>query len=104
MSRGKYSPICPHARDDNYKYEFNCYGNTPEPWAGRDNEPGRTFDTKTMIGYYDSEGYDSYGYSSFDSDGNYVGNQAGIDRAGYTENDYLTLQDLDTHGRATYYD
>jgi len=28
-------------------------------------------------------------YSSFDKDGNYVGSGSGVDRAGYTEDDYL---------------
>jgi hypothetical protein len=57
-----------------------------------------------MFGGFDGEGYDSYGYSSFDSDGNYVGIGNGIDRAGCDEDDYLSLQDLDPYERATYYD
>jgi hypothetical protein len=103
MSRGKYSPNCPHASDRNYKYEFDCYGKLPDPWKGRDNEPDRTYDSKTMFGDFDSEGYDSYGYSCFDVNKNYVGSGAGIDREGWSEMDYLQLNDLDPAERATYY-
>ena len=42
-----------------------------------------------MYGNYDPEGFDMYGYSAFDEDGNYVGSGSGVDRAGYTEDDYL---------------
>jgi len=44
---------------------------------------------------YDSEGYDSYGYSGVDQDGNYVGCGNGIDRLGYTEMDYLSMSQDD---------
>jgi hypothetical protein len=55
-----------------------------------------------VFGNYDEEGYDMYGYSAFDANGVYV--QDGVDRAGYTEMDYLTLQDLSEDERETYYD
>jgi hypothetical protein len=50
---------------------------------------------------YDNEGFDSYGYSAFDVDGNFVGHGKGIDRYGYTELDYLTDS---TDGGNLYYD
>jgi hypothetical protein len=56
-------------------------------------DPDQTYDIKTMFGDYDEDGYDRYGYSTFDSDGNYVGGGNGIDREGYTELDYLNNQD-----------
>lgn len=104
MSRGKYSPNCPHAHDSNYKYEFNCYGQVAEPWTQEMYDAGLAFDPKTMDDNYDSEGYDSYGYSCFDADGEYVGSLKGIDRDGWTEMDYLLLNDLSEYERETYYD
>lgn len=104
MSRGKYSPNCPHAADSNYEYKYNCYGdlvpeldydNLPDDWA--ENHMKKYFDD------YDSEGYDMYGYSCFDKDGNYVGAGAGIDRDGWTETDYLTLQDIPEEHRDSYH-
>lgn len=86
MSRGKYSPICP--KNGDYDFKFNCYGKEPE--IRLDDEP---FDEKRHFANYDDEGFDRYGYSSFDSDGNYVGIGNGIDRQGYTELDYLQMDD-----------
>ncbi len=37
----------------------------------------------------DDDGYDSYGYSANDADGNYIGEGDGVDRLGNTENDYM---------------
>lgn len=98
MSRGKYSPICPHASDDDYEYKYNCFGQLPEPWKG-----GDEYNAQTMFDDYDDEGYDSYGYSCFIGE-TYVGAGKGADRDGYTEMDYLTLQDLPSYERETYYD
>lgn len=89
MSQGKYSPVCPHARED-YDYVFNCYGKPVAAYRA-----GDEYDEKTMFGNYDDEGFDSYGYSCFDEDGNYVGIGDGVDRLGYTEYDYLVM-DPDT--------
>ena len=87
MSQGKYSPVCPHARDDKYEYKFNCLGQIPP-----DYDPALdVYDQKVHFGNYDQEGFDSYGYSAFDADGNYVGIGDGIDRLGYTELDYLCM-------------
>lgn len=80
MSRGKYSPTA----KGNGPFTFNCYGQEPAPWSA-------DYDEKTMFGNYDSEGYDSYGYSAFDDEGNYAGIGSGVDRNGYTEMDYLCM-------------
>ena len=37
------------------------------------------------------QGFDSYGYSAFNEVGEFVGHGAGVDRLGYTENDYLCM-------------
>lgn len=81
MSRGKYSPAW--VKKDCI---YNCYGEIPEPWCENYNE-------KTMFANYDDEGFDSYGYSCFDSEGNYVGIGNGIDRLGHTEYEYLIMDD-----------
>ena len=84
MSRGKYSPWCYHNRHD-ASYEFNCYGEFPEDWNKED------YDEKTMFADYDAEGFDCYGYSAFYLDGRYAGVGRGIDRYGFTGNDYLSM-------------
>lgn len=83
MSRGKYSPTL-HRLGNKGPYTFNCYGQEPAPWS-------TDYDEKTMFGNYDREGFDSYGYSSFDAEGNYVGIGNGVDRNGYTEMEYLSM-------------
>lgn len=88
MSRGKYSPSLPKNTD----FSFNCYGQVPAAW---EKDTVGEYDEKTMFGNYDSQGFDSYGYSCFDADGTYVGIGDGIDRLGNTENDYLCMSDED---------
>ena len=85
MSQGKYSPRCPHC-NDGYEFEFNCYG---KPVT--DMVKGVPYNVMTMFGNYDNEGFDRYGYSCFDAEGNYVGIGSGVDRLGYTEFDYLVM-------------
>lgn len=87
MSRGKYSPWCYDNNQADTEYKFNCYGETPVEW-NKEN-----YDEKLMFDNYDSEGFDSYGYSAFEEDGTYAGAGSGIDRYGYTENDYLCMSD-----------
>lgn len=87
MGQGKYSPCCPHARDDKYEYKFNCRGEIPPPY----DHTRDVYDEQIHFGNYDDEGYDSYGYSAFDSNGVYLGIGEGVDRLGYTEMDYLTM-------------
>ena len=89
MSRGKYSPILPQGK----QYIHNCYGQTPAPWSKEIAESGIHYDELTMFDDYDDEGYDRYGYSCFDANGEYAGTGGGVDRAGYTENDYLAMSD-----------
>ena len=94
MSRGKYSVLAFKDWGDGYEFKFNCYGMEPAPWNMELKAAGVEYDEKTMFGDYDEEGYDRYGYSAFDKDGNFVGLSRGVDRAGYTESDYLMERDL----------
>jgi hypothetical protein len=103
MSRGKYSLVY-QSYDKNREFKYNCYGKDPKPWNKEIRDSGVLYDQKEMFDCYDSEGYDSYGYSSFDYNGNYIGPGDGIDKDGYTEYDYLTLQDLSEYERKIYYD
>jgi hypothetical protein len=80
MSQGKYSPNLPKGK----VHCFNCYGKEPVPYVG-------PYDEKTMFDHYDDEGFDSYGYSAFDANGEYVGVGNGVDRNGYTEDEYLVM-------------
>lgn len=84
MSRGKYSPNLPKSK----QYVYNCYGAVPALYSGNKAD----WDEKTMFNDYDEEGFDSYGYSSFDADGNYCFG-GGVDRNGLTEHDYLSMDD-----------
>lgn len=87
MSRGKYSPWCYNNRQKDTEYIYNCYGEVPAIWD-KDN-----YDEKLMFEIYDSEGFDSYGYSAFELDGTYAGIGSGVDRYGYTENQYISMTD-----------
>jgi hypothetical protein len=88
MSRGKYSPKCPHA-NSNYDYKYNCFGKIPEHYNG----DKTTFCAKIHMDGYDDEGFDRYGYSDFLADGTYVGLGCGVDRNGHTEDEYLSMND-----------
>jgi len=61
------------------------------------------YNSETMFGDYDENGYDRYGYSAFDDEGNFVGYGQGVDANGYTEMDYLTLQDIPEEHRDSYW-
>lgn len=87
MSKGKYSPTVCYKKQSEVLFDCNCFGKPPEQW---DKE---NYNEQTMFGYYDSEGFDSYGYSAFDREGKYVGIGQGIDRNGFSENDYLAMSD-----------
>lgn len=89
MGRGKYSPHCPKGKE----FIYNCYGKVPAQWSKEIADCGVAYDERTMFGNYDNEGYDSYGYSAFDTDGNYVGIGNGVDRNGYIEYEYLCMSD-----------
>lgn len=105
MSTGKYSPLCPHAHEDGYgAYVYNCYGETPVEWNQAVSDAGVEYNEKTMFDDYDSEGFDSYGYSAFDINGDYIGAGNGVDRYGYTEMDYLhdSINGGDLHNDVRY--
>lgn len=90
MSRGKYSPFCPPSLEG---FVFNCHGQIPSAWNKEVQEAGIPYDEKTMFGHYDKDGFDSYGYSCFDSEGKYQGVGGGVDRLGNEEYDYLVMDD-----------
>lgn len=82
MSKAKYSPSLFDFPDrDRSAYSFNAKGETPQ-------EIVDVYNDETMSNECDDEGFDSYGYSSYDVGGNFVGIGQGIDRWGYTEADY----------------
>ena len=101
MSRGKYSPNLPNCNGDADTFSFNCYGKPAAPWTMELKEAGVEYDVKTMFGDYDNEGFDSYGYSAFNAQGEYVGGGSGVDRNGYTEMDYLCM-DADDFDNGNY--
>lgn len=86
MSRGKYSPNLPKQNFDAFVY--NADKKIPPVFDG-----SIPFDPRLHMGCYDSEGFDSYGYSGFDIDENYVGIGDGIDRNGITEYEYMVMDD-----------
>jgi len=95
MSKGKYSPRCPHIRPrgawnapvDEYEFKYNCYGKIPEPYTAEE------YNDKLHYADYDDEGFDRYGYSAFDENGEFIGHGQGIDRLGYTEFEYMCMSD-----------
>lgn len=93
MSVGKFSPSISHIPGlkemDFEDFCFNAYGEEPAEWNLEMKNRGEVFDEKTMFMNYDKEGFDFYGYSAFNIDGDYVGTGKGIDRYGYTEYDYI---------------
>jgi hypothetical protein len=105
MSTGKYSPLRPHANEPGWDmFKFNCYGEVPAEWNQTIHDSGAKYDEKTMFDGYDDEGFDRYGYSAFEADGNYVGCGNGVDRYGYTEMDYLqdSINGGDLHSDVRY--
>ena len=92
MSRGKYSPSLQKQGDG--LFIFNCYKQVRVPWTHELGKAGVVYDEKTMFGDYDSEGFDRYGYSAFDAQGDYAF-CGGVDRLGNTENDYLCMSEED---------
>lgn len=91
MSKGKYSPslTSAHCARGYEAYCYNAYGKIPADWKAENAE----YDTMLHFGDYDEEGFDSYGYSALDANGYYVGPGNGIDRWGYTEDQYLCMSD-----------
>mgnify|MGYP000101808526 CR=1 FL=1 len=90
MSRGKYSPFLPkHTGEDNEIYKFNAFKEIPAIGPFKEGE----YNEAVHFANYDSNGYDYYGYSALNRDGEYVGIGMGVDSAGYTESDYLNMSD-----------
>ena len=84
MARGKYSLAYKKGK----VYKYTCEGKLPEP-----REEGEEYDFIKHNNTFDDEGYDRYGYSCYDDNGNFIGEGEGIDRAGNTEEDYLLYND-----------
>lgn len=85
--QGKYSPLCPHA-NEGYEFKYNAYGQIPTEWDNK-----MELDVHTMMYGFDSEGFDRYGYSCFDKEGNRTGLGEGVDRLGNTELDYWVMDE-----------
>lgn len=86
MTRGKYSPTV-FGNKFNGPYIYNAKGENSTGWDDSD------YSEELHFANYDIDGFDSYGYSAYDADGNYVGICGGVDRNGYTEDDYLFMND-----------
>lgn len=82
MGKGKYSPCYPNCDSD---FLRNCFGDVVEDFLPEDYNEIYHFES------YDEQGFDSYGYSAFDKNGEYVGIGQGVDRLGYTEDDYILM-------------
>ena len=95
MSNGKYSPaLTPKDAARHFTdYCYNADRQIPPAWTSEMRERGEVYDARVHYGNYDENGYDCYGYSAFDSGGNYIGIGEGIDRWGYTEMDYACMSD-----------
>lgn len=89
VGAGKYSPNRPYGGTD-YDYKYTCFGKLPLDWSSEIEATGVVFDSKTMFGNYDQDGFDIYGYSAFDENGKFVGHGEGVDRDSKTESDYFT--------------
>lgn len=85
MAVGKYSPDCPNADKPWEFYDRNARGEIPKPKA-----EGEPYDEESDFANYDPGGFDSYGYSAYDRDGDFVGMNRGIDRLGHTEDEYAS--------------
>lgn len=84
MSQGKYSPTMFGKDFSKLSFEYNAKGEIPpSTWD--------VYNEEIHFGNYDKDGFDSYGYSAYDHDGNYVGICEGVDRNGCTEMEYLCM-------------
>lgn len=91
MSKAKYSPSLTRemiAAHNETTFIYNCKGEiAPTDWA--DGE----YNDIIHFGNYDSEGFDTYGYSAWLKNGKFAGHGNGADRWGYTEDDYDNMDD-----------
>lgn len=83
--------MCPPKKEG--AFVFNCYKQIFAPWTLEIKESNIVYYEKTMFTNYDSEGFDYYGYSAFDTNGDYVGIGNRVDRLGYTKIDYLSMSE-----------
>ena len=89
MGQGKYSPTIFYRHDlDTVEFVYNAKGVIPPEYT-----IGELYDEEIHFGNYDSEGFDSYGYSAYDENGQFVGIGQGVDRNGYTEYEYLCMSE-----------
>lgn len=91
MSKGKYSPYLTRKMIADHTSEtfiYNAHGA-----VAPDYDKSEPYCEKKHLGHYDREGFDSYGYSAWLADGSYAGIGEGIDRGGYTEMDYLRMDE-----------
>lgn len=98
MSTGKYSPACSVPNYYvNREFKYNSLGKIPPEWTGISE-----YDESVYLVNYDQDGYDSYGYSAYDENGNYVGVGNGVDKYGNTEDDYQLSNEYDEDGNLVY--
>jgi hypothetical protein len=91
MSKGKYSPFLTREmidKSDPDQFVYNALGAVAPDYT-----VGDPYDVKVHFGNYDAEGFDTYGYSAWYEDGTYAGLGEGIDRGGYTEDQYMAMTD-----------
>ena len=89
MSKGKYSPCVKSGENTLEDFRFNAKGEVPVEYV-----PGTMdWNHEIMSDGYDKDGFDSYGYSAYNKDGCCSGMMSGIDKAGYTEEDYQSMTD-----------
>lgn len=87
MSQGKYSPRAPNTGNHiNYEFKYNCHGEIAPHY-----HPADQYVSALHFTNYDEEGFDAYGYSAFYRSGIFAGHGCGIDRLGYTENEYMVM-------------
>lgn len=101
MSRGKYSVRAFKRWPEGYELKFNSRGQIP-PDRALVVDQGLEWIPELHDDGYDEEGYDYYGYSAFNRAGEFVGHGQGVDRAGWTEKDYMELRDMDAWEREEY--
>lgn len=79
MSYGKYSP----SYNPSSAFIYNAHREIAPDYNGGE------YDEKIYSGSYDSNGFDSYGYSAWLADGTYAGIGEGVDAEGLTEFEHL---------------
>ena len=91
MTIGKYSPA---VGKENKYYEDREFVHNAKGQRGPFVFDKGSYNQEDHFANYDHEGFDFYGYSAYDSDGKFVGVGNGVDKFGYTEDDYMCNQEL----------